>query len=66
MMLIDSKYSIGQKVFLTTDADQSGRLITAITVRQTGLIYELSCGTTSSNHYDFEMSEEENIEIKVK
>jgi hypothetical protein len=66
MMVIDNKYSIGQEVYLTTDEDQKKRVITAMTVRATGVIYELSCGTQSSSHYDFEMSCTELTEMKVK
>jgi hypothetical protein len=66
MMVIDTRYELGQTVYLTTDEDQSRRLITAITIRQSGILYELSCGTTTSSHYDFEMSDEVNIEIKTR
>jgi hypothetical protein len=66
MMVIDNKYSIGETVYLTTDDEQKKRVVTAITVRTLGVIYELSCGVAVSNHYDFEMSAEEDIEMKVK
>lgn len=65
-MVIDNKYSIGQEVYLTTDEEQKRRVVTAITVRPGGMIYELSCGTTTSSHYDFELSDEENVLTKAK
>lgn len=65
-MVIDNKYKLKQEVYLTTDEDQRKRVVTAITIRQGGIIYELSCGTQTSSHYDFEISAEENISIKLK
>lgn len=67
MMVIDNKYEIGQAVYLITDVYQSKRMVTGLLVRPGGnLIYELSVGKECSNHYDFEISDEENIEMKVK
>ncbi|RPD44830.1 hypothetical protein DNI29_19165 [Hymenobacter sediminis] len=57
MMFIEAKFSIGQTVYLSTDKDQLRRLVVAITIRQTGDMYEVACGSDSSYHYDFEMSE---------
>lgn len=65
-MVIDNKYKLKQEVYLTTDEDQRKRIVTAITVRIGSVIYELSCGTQTSSHYDFEISAEENIAIKLK
>lgn len=63
-MLIDTKYDFGDMVYLITDNEQRKRLITGITITPKGLTYELSCGTTTSNHYEFEITEEENILAK--
>lgn len=60
-MIIDTKYAIGQTVYLKTDPDQAEKIITGINIRQTGLSYELSFGHTSSWHYDFEITEEKDV-----
>lgn len=59
-MLIDNKYDIGDEVFLKTDTDQYPRMIISIRVNKYDLVYELTCGTVTSYHYDFEMSKEKN------
>ncbi len=61
MMVIESKYEIGETVYLITDKEQAARLVTGFIVRKTALIYELSCGANSSTHYDFEISLEPNV-----
>jgi hypothetical protein len=66
MMVIDNKFEIGQTVYLKTDTEQLMRIITGLTVRATSIVYELSIGERTSNHFDFEISEEENIQIKCK
>lgn len=67
MMIIDNKYDFGDEVYLKTDADQLLRIVTAIHAHPSGqIIYQLSCGTMSSEHYDFEISREVNELIKVK
>lgn len=60
-MTITTPYDIGQIVYLITDNEQQDRIITAITVRSGGAIYELSCGANCSTHYDFEMASEKDI-----
>lgn len=57
-MTIDSEFNLNQTVYLKTDEDQSPRLITGITLRQFGIVYELSCGVMSTWHYPFEISED--------
>jgi hypothetical protein len=61
MMLIDSKFKIGDTVFLKSDYEQSERLLTGLSVRQNGVTYGLSCGTVESWHYDFEITVEKNV-----
>lgn len=62
MMVIDNKYGFGQEVYLKTDIDQRVRIITGMLLRPNGLIsYELSCGTDTRWHYDFEISTEKNV-----
>ena len=58
-------YNIGDIVFLRTDQEQLERVITAITTRSTGCVYELTCCTTTTWHYDFEFSKEQNILKKL-
>lgn len=59
------KFRIGQTVYLITDKEQEKRIITAIVERQSGVLYELSCGLDISSHYDFEISPEEDTLQKV-
>lgn len=61
MINIDNKFDIGQTVYLKTDTDQSQRIISAIKITVGHLIYEVCCGTNSSWHYDFEMSEQVDV-----
>lgn len=62
MMLIDAKYDIGDMVYLKTDSEQLQRIVTRVNVFKNGeLMYQLSCGANSSDHYDFEISIERNI-----
>lgn len=66
MMVINNKFNIGQTVYLKTDTDQLQRIVTAIKIcGDNSFFYELSCGREVSSHYDFEISEEINNEIKV-
>lgn len=65
MMLIDNKFELGQIVYLHTCKDQHPRLVTRINVSTMGIIYELSCGTETSTHYDYEISEKKNILIST-
>jgi hypothetical protein len=64
MMVINNIFDLGQTVYLTTDNEQRRRVVSEIKVRPTGLVYELSCGTGTSYHYDFEISE--TIDVLVK
>lgn len=60
-MIIDNKFNLGEIVFLKTDTDQKERIVLQISVRETGYLYELGCGGTSSWHYAFEISQEKNV-----
>ena len=64
-MLIDSAYNFGQIVYLKTDVEQLARMITAAIVTPQNILYELSCGVTTTKHYDVEFSVEKNELIKV-
>ncbi len=57
MMIIQNNFNLGQFVYLITDNDQRQRLVTAICVRTNFLEYQLSLGSGSSWHQEFEISE---------
>ena len=61
MMLVDLKYNIGDFVFLKTDTEQNERIVTAILITKNDIQYQLSFGSESQYHYDFEISSEKNI-----
>jgi hypothetical protein len=66
-MTIKNKYELEEQVYLRTDPDQSVRLVTGIFVKPGNvLLYELSCGDETSDHYDFEISKEEDTVLKTK
>lgn len=66
-MVIDNRFLIGDIVYLKTDVEQLQRLVTAIKVcGDSSYFYELSCGRDVSEHYDFEISDCINEELKVK
>ena len=66
MMVIDNLFSLGDTVYLTTDNDQRRRIVTQIKVTPSGLLYNLSCGTCNSDHYECEISETSNILAKIE
>jgi hypothetical protein len=67
MMIIDNKFDIGQGVYLATDDEQLKRLVTSIHVHPNNqIVYYLTCGSSVSEHYDFEITSEVNELIKVK
>ena len=61
MIIVDNKFEISQVVYLKTDNDQLPRIVFAFIVDCSGCIYKLCCGTNTSEHYDFEISETENV-----
>lgn len=58
-------FEIGQEVYLKTDDDQKKRMVCEINVKQTGIIYRLSCGIADSWHYDFEITADINVKAKT-
>lgn len=54
-------FSLGQEVYLRTDPDQYKRIVTGITNRANGIMYELSLGVETYLHHDFEISETKDI-----
>lgn len=61
MINIDNKFDIGQTVYLKTDQEQLPRMVISIAVNKYDLLYELIVNTSTSRHYDFEISEEANV-----
>lgn len=62
MMVIDNKHNFGDTVYLATDESQSIRIVTGIILLVGGaVLYELSCGTFTSRHYDIEITSEKNV-----
>jgi uncharacterized protein YebE (UPF0316 family) len=59
-MKIETKYNLGDIVFLITDKDQYERIITGIIIRPFGVTYYLSCGTEETNHYEMEFNTSKN------
>jgi hypothetical protein len=67
MMVIDNKYTFGDFVYLTTDVDQKKRIVTAFKCFPNGqIVFQLTCGTEVSEHYDFEFTKEEDTVLKTK
>lgn len=64
-MVINTKYDIGEKVYLKTDSEQKERVVTQILMTPGTLIYTLSCGTEETTHYDMEISIEKDIVKKI-
>ena len=64
-MTIENKFEIGQIVYLRTDKEQYQRIITAITIRETGLVYTIAIEMAESYHMEFEISSDLNTLIKV-
>lgn len=62
-MIIENKFNIGQTVYLLTDEDQKPRLITSIIVNKYDLLYQMNNGTLQSTHYDYEISEEKQLQL---
>ena len=61
-MLIHNKFNNSELIYLRTDPEQLQRMVTAIKICLTGeLMYEVSCGTAVSWHYDMEFSREKQI-----
>mgnify|MGYP006889566458 CR=1 FL=1 len=46
-----------------TDVEQKARIVTGFVVRETAIVYELSCGVEVCNNYDFEISDEKDVLI---
>jgi hypothetical protein len=64
MMFVESKYNIGDIIYLKTDVEQVPRMVVSIWIRPNGVTYEVVSGVTSSWHFDVELSTEIDLAIK--
>lgn len=64
-MVVNTKFNIGQIVYLKTDKEQLSRIVVRIQIAQMGILYCLNQGIIESWHYDFEMTEEVDTVLKV-
>lgn len=62
---MNTKYNIGDIVFLKTDKEQIPRMITGILIRPYGNIFYLSKGDYETTHYDIEFTSDINELIKL-
>lgn len=60
-MRIDTKYDIGESVYLKTDTDQKQRIVRQITIKRNSQEYCLVCGTEESWHEEFEFTTEKDV-----
>lgn len=65
-MHIDNKYSHGEIVYLITDPDQFERMITRLIISMNqSILYELTCGTQTSVHYQQEITGQKNMQLAL-
>lgn len=63
-MIINNVFDFGDIVYLKTDVDQNPAIVLSIKVFKNGeYLYEIIRGTTTSLHYDFELSTEKYVLI---
>lgn len=62
-MEIKNEFNIGEIVFLITDENQLERIVTGLIIRKDSIIYYLSCGTTETSHYSFEIATNKNFKL---
>jgi len=62
---IDVEFEIGEVVYLKTDIDQHQRIVTAIQITASGVLYRLAFGAADTWHYDIEISTEKNVLVAV-
>ncbi len=60
-MNIQTKYKIGDIVFLITDIGQLPRMITAILIRPSGVSFYLANAETESHHHQIEFTRTQNV-----
>lgn len=55
-MQIDNDFQIKDTVYLKHDVDQKPRMITAIIIQETAILYEMISGIEVSSHYGWELN----------
>ena len=65
MKEIDIPFYVGQTVYFKTDEEQKKHLVTGIIIRDTGIVLELSNNGYVVCAYDFEVSAEHNMLVKL-
>jgi hypothetical protein len=65
MMVIDSKFEIGQLVYLRTDIEQYQRIVYGVIIYKDSVLYRLAFGMATSDHYEFEISFEPDTVLKT-
>jgi len=63
MMVIENKFNISDIVYLKTDREQEPHVLCSIEVTPGDLMYKIAIGTTTSSHYDFELTKEKQLVI---
>jgi hypothetical protein len=57
-------YWYGDKVTLTTDPEKKVRVISGITIRPSGRLYELACGENTTWHQSVEIEPVKVVNVK--
>ena len=60
---ITISFAIGDFVYLKTDEEQLRRIVTGLSIRPNLIIYTLALGSDESQHYDFEISKEKELQL---
>ena len=58
---VEIDFEPGDIVYLKTDRDQYERIVTGYCIRKSGVSYELAFGSSTSWHYDFEITFEKEL-----
>ncbi len=59
-MIVENRYNIGQIVYLKTCPEQKEYMVTGLTIRPHGIVYILNYGIQESDHFEIELSAEQN------
>lgn len=64
-MKVSTRFDMFQIVYLKTDPDQLGRMVTYIKLLPGSVVYALSYGTSSSEHFEQEITTTANVVKKL-
>lgn len=65
-MILDNKFDYEEIVYLKTDTDQLPRMVYGFIVYKTAILYRLTCGSQTSEHYDFEITRDKQLVLSLK